>query len=114
MEDTNEKDVDIVDVDEEVENDVIETIELKVFLRCRDQWLSKDQFCYTDDLRKFKEIERIENLWIQAKNNFEIGTYLETDLKIETKLARKFKNKVFRQSLWDRLDIKNTCPDQGD
>ena len=95
-------------------DDVIETIELKVFLKCRDQWLSKDQVYYTDELRKFKEIERIENLWIHAKNNYEIGTYLETDLKIQTKLARKFKNQAFRLSLWDRLDIKDTCPDQGD
>ena len=52
VEDTDEKYVDIDDVDEEVDNDVIETIELTVFLKCRDQWLSKDQVYYTDELGK--------------------------------------------------------------
>ena len=81
-------DVAIVDVDDEVDKDIIETVELKVFLKCRDQWLSKDQVYYTDELRKFKEKERIENLWIHAKNNYEIETYLETAPKIQTTLTR--------------------------
>ena len=67
---------------------------------------------YTDELKKFKEIERIENLWINSKSNYEIGTYLETNLKFQTKYAKEIKNnKVVRQSLWDRLEIKDTCPD---
>ena len=122
--DEDETDEDETDEDESVVDDnpadgdtdvairEIETVELKVYLKCRDQWLSKDQVYYTDELKKFKEIERIENLWINAKSNYEIGTYLETNLKIHTKYAKEIKNnKVFRQSLWDRLEIKDTCPD---
>ena len=48
------------DGDTDVASREIETVELKVYLKCRDQWLSKDQVYYTDELKKFKEIERIE------------------------------------------------------
>ena len=92
----------------------IETVELKVFVPCRDHWLSKDQVYYTDELRKISEIERIENLWIHSKNNYEIGTYLETDLKFQTKFASKFKqDSKFRQSIWDKIGIKDTYPDSN-
>ena len=111
---SEDENAEIVDVDNELDNGETETIDLKVFVKCRDQWLSKDQVYYTDELRKFKEIERIENLWIHSKSSYEVGTYLETDLKLQTKLAKKFKSEVFRESLWDRLEIKDTCPDKGD
>ena len=93
----------------------LETVELKVFVPCRDQWLSKDQTYYTEELRKFSEIESIEKLWIISKNNYEVGTYLETNLKFLTRFADRFKKDVaYRQSVWDRLGIKDTCPDQGE
>ena len=93
----------------------LETVELKVFVPCRDQWLSKDQTFYTEELRKFSEIESIENLWIISKNNYEVGTYLETNLKFFTRFADRFKKDVaYRQSVLDRLGIKDTCPDKGE
>ena len=37
------------------------------------------------------------------------------ELKIKTKFALKFKNdKQFRQNIWDKLDIRETCPEQGE
>ena len=39
-----------------------------------------------------------------------VGTYLETYLKMKTKHADNFRNdKMFRESVWDRLNIKDTC-----
>ena len=32
-----------IDVDKELDNSETETIELNVFVKCRDQWMSKDQ-----------------------------------------------------------------------
>ena len=93
----------------------IETVELTVFVPCRDDWLSKDQIFYTDELRKFSEVERIENLWINSKSNYKVGSFLETNLKFQTRFANKIKNDAkYRQSLWDRIGIKDTCPDQGE
>ena len=67
--DSNTVDV-IVEVHDQ-EKDVVDTIDvagtiealdLKVYVSCRDPWLHKNQTYYTDDLRKFSEIENIENL----------------------------------------------------
>ena len=103
------------DVDQIVVAGKIETVYIKVYVPCRDPWLSKDQTFYTDELRKFPEIESIENLWIISKNNYEVGTYLETNLKFFTRFADNFNNDAsYRQSVWDRLGIKDTCPDQGE
>ena len=106
---------DVDDLDTIAVGGKLETVDLKVFVPCRDQWLSKDQTFYTEELRKFSEIESIEKLWIISKNNYEVGTYLETNLKFLTRFADRFKQDVdFRQSVWDRLGIKDTCPDQGE
>ena len=83
--DKNDVIVEVNDEEEDVDKIVvvgkIETVDIKVYVPCRDPWLSKDQTYYTDELRKFPEIESIENLWIISKNNYEAGTYLETKLK---------------------------------
>ena len=107
--------VEIINEDIMEEAEEIETVEFTIFVPCRDHWLSKDQVFYTDELRKFREIERIENLWIHSKNNYEVGTYLQADLKFQTRFSSKFNNNVsFRQSIWNRLGINDTCPDQGE
>ena len=107
-----------LDNSEEPDSDVIEepgsveSVEFIVFLPCKDQWLSKDQVYYTQELEKFEEIERVENLWINAKPNYEVGTYLKTELKLRTRYANRLKNNnKYRQSIWDRLGIKETCPE---
>ena len=44
----------------------VESVEFIVFLSFKDHWLSKDQVYYTQEgqeLDKFEEIERVENLW---------------------------------------------------
>ena len=40
-----------------------------VYLECKDYWLSKDQAYYTEQLNKFSEIERVDDLWINTKPN---------------------------------------------
>ena len=89
-----------------------ESVELTVFVPCKDHWLSKGQIFYTQELSRFSEIDKIENLWIHSKDNYEVGTYLETNLKFQTKFARRFKHDIeYRQSIWNRLNIKETCPE---
>ena len=89
-----------------------ESVEFTVFIPCKDHWLSKDQLYYTQELSKFSEIDEIENLWINSKSNYQVGTYLETNLKFQTKFASRFKHDIaYRQSIWNRLSIKETCPE---
>ena len=72
-------------------------------LRIRGRILQCVQFC---------EIEKIEHLYVFSKSGYKIGTYLETYIKIKTKQADNFRNdKMFRESVWDRLKIKETCPE---
>ena len=107
---TEKRDVDV----ETSENQSVESVELTVYLECRDHWLSKDQAYYTEQLNKFSEIERVDDIWINTKPNYNVGTYLETNLKFRTKFANQFRNdETFRQPIWDRLRIKETCPEQG-
>ena len=103
------------DIEEEVDIELpgkSESVEFTVFIPCKDHWLSKDQIYYTQELSRFSEIDRIENLWIHSKSNYQVGTYLETNLKFQTKFARRFTQDIaYRQSIWNRLSIKETCPE---
>ena len=40
---SKDEDAKRIDVDKELDNSETETIELNVFVKCRDQWISKDQ-----------------------------------------------------------------------
>ena len=99
---------------EQSANETVESVELTVYLECKDYWLSKDQAYYMEQLNKFSEIERVDDLWINTKPNYNVGTYLEANLKFRTKFANQFRNEeTVRQSIWDRLKIKDICPEQG-
>ena len=76
---TEKSDVDV----EPSENQTVEIVELTVYLECRDHWLSKDQAYYTEQLNKFSEIERVDDMWINTKPNYIVGTYFETNLYSE-------------------------------
>ena len=90
----------------------IETLEFTVYAPCIDTYLKNDQTYYWTELEKFCEIEKIEHLYVFSKSGYKIGTYLETYIKIKTKQADNFRNdKMFRESVWDRLKIKETCPE---
>ena len=88
----------------------IETVELRVNVPCRDLYLKNDQTFYWRELEKFSEIEKIEHLYVHSSRDYTVGTYLDTFIKFKTKYAENFKNdKQFRQSVWDRLNIKEQC-----
>ena len=92
------------------ENRPIETVELRVNVPCRDLYLKNDQTFYRRELEKFNEIEKIEHLYVHSSSGYSVGTYLDTYIKFKTKYAENFKNnKQFRESVWDRLNIKETC-----
>ena len=85
------------------------TIAFDVYAPCRDTYLKNDQAYYWSELEKFSEIEKIEHLYVHSRSGYKVGTYLETYIKMTTKY---FKNdKIFRQAIWDRLQIKETCPE---
>ena len=86
------EDVVTVTVVEHSANETIESVELTVYLECKDYWLSKDQIYYTEQINKFSEIERVDNLWINTKPNYNVGTYLQANLKFRTKFANQFRN----------------------
>ena len=82
---------DVVTVDVELSaNKTVENVELTVYLECRDHWLSKDQSYYTEQLNKFSEIERVDDMWINSKPNYNVGTYLETNLAILQEIVKNF------------------------
>ena len=92
----------------------LQSVELTVYLECKDYWLSKDQIYYTEQLNKYSEIERVYDLWINTKPNYNVGTYLQASLKFRTKFANQFRNdETFRELIWDRLKITDLCPEQG-
>ena len=65
---------------------------------------------YWTELEKFWEIEKIKHLYVFSKIGYKVGTYLETYIQMKTKYADNFRNdKMFRESVWDRLKIKDTC-----
>ena len=71
-----------------------------------------DQTFYWSEIEKFSEIEKVEHLYVHSKSGYKVGTYLETYVKFKTKHADKFKNdKIFRESVFNRLQIKETCPE---
>ena len=83
-----------------------------IYAPCKDSYLSSDQEFYKKEINNISEIENVERLWINGKPGYKVGDYLEVELRIKTKCALKFKNdKQFRQNLWDKLDIKETCPE---
>ena len=61
LDNSKEPDSDVIEVP--MEPGSVESVEFIVFLHCKDQWLSKDQVYYTQELEMFEEIERVENLW---------------------------------------------------
>ena len=111
------------EVDEDAENETddnleegpVETLEYDVFVPCRDHFLTKDSGLYHQQLNNMKEIERVQNIWITAKNEYKVGDYLAANIKFTTKYAEKWKtSEKFRIKIWDRLSIKQTCPEQGE
>ena len=56
----------------------------------------------------------MDDLWINSIPNYQVGTYLATDVKLVTKFSKNWKNEAFRQNIWERLSIKETCPEQGE
>ena len=87
-------------------------IEFRIYAPCKDSYLSSDQEFYKKEMNNMSEIESVERLWINGKPGYKVGDYLEVELRIKTKFALKFKNdKQFRQNLWDKLDIKEICPE---
>ena len=49
-------------------------------------FLSNDKNYYTKELNDMKEIDNIEDLWINSERGMKIGTYLETNLSFFTSL----------------------------
>ena len=90
----------------------IETVELQENVPCRDLYLKNDQTFYWRVLEKFSEIEKIEHHYVHSLSGYSVGTYHDTYIKFKTKYAENFKNnKQFRESVWDRLNIKETGPE---
>ena len=95
-----------------LEEGPVETLEYDVFVPCRDHFLTKDSGLYHQQLNSMKEIERVQNIWITAKNEYKVGDYLAANIKFTTKYAEKWKkSEKFRIQIWDRLSIKQTCPE---
>ena len=89
-----------------------ETLEFNIFVPCRDHFLTKDQQYYSQHLNGMPEIGKLQELWIKPNNEYKVGTYLETTLKFTTKYATMWKeSESFRMKVWNRLNIKETCPE---
>ena len=96
---------------EESESNKIEVLQFRVYGPCRDLYLRNDQDFYWKELEAFSEIEKIEHLYVHSKRDYQVGTYLEIYIKLSTRFSHKMKNdQAFRQNIWDRLNIKETCP----
>ena len=89
-----------------------ELVEFNVFVPCRDMWLTNDKEFYTNELNKMREIEYVDYMWIKCQKDYCVGTYLSTEVRFVTKFSNQWKNdEAFRQIIWDRLQIKETCPE---
>ena len=100
------------ETDDNLEEGPVETLEYDVFVPCRDHFLTKDSGLYHQQLNSMKEIERVQNIWITAKSEYKVGDYLAANIKFTTKYAEKWKkSETFRMKIWDRLSIKQTCPE---
>ena len=96
---------------DQTEESVSESIEMNVFVKCRNMCLQDDREYYIGKLESFPEIEKIENLWISRQYGYREGTYLSTNIKFLTKFADQWKNdEAFRKNVFDRLEILETCP----
>ena len=90
-----------------------EMVEFDVFVKCKDHWLRNDQSLYFQRLNTIPEIDRVENLWITPKKDYQVGSYLPTNIKFKTKFGNRFKvDEEFRHSIWKKLEFEETCPEQ--
>ena len=81
-----------------------------MFVHCKNYWLTNDKEFYTEELEKMKEIEKVEYMWISCQKDYNVRTYLSTEMKFLTKYSNQWKtNETFRKQVWDRLTIKETC-----
>jgi len=100
------------ETDDNLEEGPVETLAFDVFVLCRDHFLTRDNGLYNQQLNNMKEIERVQDIWITAKSDYKVGDYLAANIKFTTKYAEKWKkSEKFRIKIWDRLNIKQTCPE---
>ena len=83
-----------------------------MFVPCKDYWLTNDRDFYTEELEKMEEIDKVEYMWIRSQPDYNVGTYLSSEIKFVTKYSDQWKtNEAFRKQVWDKLLIKKTCPE---
>ena len=84
-----------------------------MYAPCRDLYLKLSNFLSEWDGKiQWNWEDWTEHLYDHSRSGYKVGTYLETYIKMKTKFKVNFKNdKAFREAVWKKLDIKETCPE---